>query len=481
MDKPRSGDRITAQTARPRVVMGLVIMHGLVLALLTGVPACVAALEREWALALSLWSAAAIPLTAFFIQRRQSPITAPYRIEGLVAVAGAFLAASVLVTPAFMVLGMAPIAAFFEAVSGVTTTGLSVAEDAQSWPLSGHFLRAWLQWSGGFAFAAVAIAIVVGRGVVALRLGLTESPGDTLLGSTRARARAVLSAYIAISAAVVVTAMLVADRPVDGVLIALSAVSTGGFAPAPDSLGSAGLGLQIVASAGMLAGAVSMTLYATAWREGLRAFLADPELRTLYGFMAAAALVLVAIEGLRAGGIGPWQSLFTVMSAQSTSGFTTVPIDRLSTPSVTLLILCMAIGGSLGSTAGGLKAFRAAFAASAARAALTRTALSPNAVTRLRVFGKAVEGNEGVIMFGLFFLFIFSVFTLWIGLLLTGLEPLPALFDTVSAFSTVGLSAGAIGPELNDGLKLGVAAAMLLGRVEFLAFLALLRPRTWLS
>ncbi|MEO1329057.1 MAG: potassium transporter TrkG [Pseudomonadota bacterium] len=459
--------------------MQLLAMHGLSMAALTGPPAIVAALEGAWSLALALAFGAALPAAAFFAQRAAPGVAEPRKIEAFVAVAAAFVVGSLLATPGFLALGMDPVSAFFEAVSAVTTTGVSAATSTADWPQAGHFLRAWLHWIGGFAFAVLAIALVLGQGAVAIRLGLVDGPGVDALGSTRQRARTLLGVYGLTSLATVVLAALFAPSAFEGALLALSAISTGGFAPRPDSAGGYAATLQASIAVSMLAGMVAFSLYHLGWRKGPGSFLRDGELRLLLGILAVASAAVIGLEASRSGGVGAWDAAFTVISAQSTGGFATISLDSFNSASLALLILVMAIGGSLGSTAGGLKVFRVAFAMAAARLALSRTALSPNAVSHLRVFGRKTENGEGVDVFALFVVYLMALFALWIALLWTGAEALPALFDTVSVLSNVGLSMGVVGPDLSPALKLLVALAMLLGRLEFLAFLILFRVSTW--
>ena len=115
------------------------------------------------------------------------------------------------------------------------------------------------------------------------------------------------------------------------------------------------------------------------------------------------------------------------------------------------------------------------------RLTLRRAALSPNAVSDLRVLGRKVDPQETTDVFALIFLYAAFVAALWFSLVVYGYDPLLSLFDTVSAFSTVGLSAGIVGHQMPDGFKLAIAVGMMLGRLEFLAILALISPQTWVK
>ena len=139
----------------------------------------------------------------------------------------------------------------------------------------------------------------------------------------------------------------------------------------------------------------------------------------------------------------------------------------------------MVIGGSVGSTAGGIKIFRLLVVLRLLQFFIERTALPDHAVLEKHLGGDKLGSNE--IEKALLFILIFigTVLISWLPFLLMGYAPLDALFEVVSACSTTGLSAGITRVELEPVLKIVLIVDMLLGRVEFLAFLVFLYPRTW--
>lgn len=472
------GEALLSEKARARVVAHLVATYGASLTLLTAVPAAVAALDAQFALAATLAAASAPPTVAFLIARRRPMSDRPRRIEALAAVVLAFVLGALLVAAGFAALGLSPVFAFFEAVSAITTTGLSVVGAPEAWPWSAHFLRAWVQWLGGFAFITLALALVVGRGAVALRLGQADDPGADPTTSMVARARLMLLAYVGVTAASVVACAAAAGDPGDGVPFALAAVSTGGFAPAADSLASAAVAAQTAVYIAILAGALPLSIWDGLRRgRGLSA-ARDPEAVVFLSLIAVASLAAALIEA-RADGASLFDTAFSVASAVSTAGFSTTAIDALQPATLAILVVVMLIGGCVGSTAGGLKVYRAAFAAAALRLTLRRATLSPHAVSHLRVFGRRTEPGEGADAFGLLAMYAAMLAVGWIAACLAGAAPFAALFDTVSALSTVGLSLGVYGPDASDGLALVGVALMLFGRLEFFAVLLVLSPSTW--
>ncbi|MEM8754790.1 MAG: potassium transporter TrkG, partial [Pseudomonadota bacterium] len=149
--------------------------------------------------------------------------------------------------------------------------------------------------------------------------------------------------------------------------------------------------------------------------------------------------------------------------------------------SLIALIMCMLVGGCLGATAGGVKAFRIGFIAAAARLALLRARTPSSARTYLRVFGRKTEPEEGTDVIALLAVYALTTAALWLALALSGAAPLAGLFDVVSALSTVGLSVGAVTPDLPALTKALVTFGMMLGRLEFLALIVFLTPRTWIK
>lgn len=184
---------MTALRARPGAVLAVLLRQSPVIACLTAVPAIAAVLEESWALAWTL-GVPSVAMLALTFSGSAVPSDLR-RIEGIVAFAGLFVVAIALTAPAFMVLGLRPVAAVFEATSGITTTGLTVAPDPDSWPVAAHVLRAWLQWCGGLAIAVGGSALLLNPGRAARTLAEPAIGDRDLHHSAQAQARTVLAVY----------------------------------------------------------------------------------------------------------------------------------------------------------------------------------------------------------------------------------------------------------------------------------------------
>jgi len=372
--------------------------------------------------------------------------------------------------------------ALFESVSAITSTGLTVAEDTMAWPIAGHALRGWMQWSGGFAIAVAGVALILGPGSArnaASAMGRAGLPERDLISSTRAQARQLLVAYIALT--VIAGAAFIPLFPTwwEGVAVALAAVSTGGFTPRPDSLASYSRAAQAATLIACLATTFSLMAYVRIRRDGPRAALTETNAARVVALCLAVSVTAAGLR-LASGGTvaNALDSLLNTLSGVTTAGFTVAPIG-LHTPVMALILGAMVVGGGAGSTAGGVKQERVATLGAMVQVALTRLKAPARAVTPLKTNGARVRSGQLTTLGAVLFLYGVSALVVWVLLLFGGIEPMPALFDTVSALSTAGLSMGAAGPDLAWPLKLVLAVAMLLGRLESLALLAVLSPGTW--
>jgi trk system potassium uptake protein TrkH len=167
------------------------------------------------------------------------------------------------------------------------------------------------------------------------------------------------------------------------------------------------------------------------------------------------------------------------ISAQATSGFSSLDSGSLDNGSKTVLILSMAMGGSVGSTAGGFKLLRVLILFGLLYRFLNTMSVPPNAVIDQRLGGRRIEATEVQDALMIILMFIIVVFLSWAPFLVYGYAPLDALFEVVSATGTVGLSSGITQAGMPALLKLILCADMLLGRLEFVAWMVFFYHRTW--
>jgi trk system potassium uptake protein TrkH len=476
------GIQALSYAVRPRVVVRYLGDLCLVAGLLSLPPLLFAALSREWALLPPLaGQAAALAGGGWWMRRRP----APERIqtnEAVVIASAIFLVSPVVGSLSMMASGLAPLDALFEAISAVTTTGLSTLPGVEGRPRTFLFTRAWMQWYGGLGIVVLSLSIVTAPGVASRRLG-TVAEAEDLPASTRLHARRMLGIYVLLTLAGGLGLWLLGADGFDAGVYALAAVSTGGFAPHDASL--AGLErapLEALVVALAVCGAITLPLYHRARLRGPRALFGDLELRSLLVLGAGLSALLAVLWTFRGGADATqalWHAPLMAFSAQTTAGFSSVPVAGLDSASKLALIVAMSIGGSVGSTAGGIKLFRLLIAIDLVRWTLVRTRLPTRAVAGPRLGAERLEPADvqrALVVIGAF---LAAALASWFAFLLAEYPALDALFEVVSALGTVGLSAGIVGPELPAALKGVLCIDMLLGRLEIIAILVLLSPGTW--
>lgn len=467
---------------RPGVVLRYLGQIGLVLAVLSLVPFAVSLLVGEHAFTLRFGILIAL-LTALGLPALRLPEPSHIqRNEAMAFVALAFLLAPLLMAWPFAAAGLAPLDALFEAVSAATTTGLTTLPSVEDKPVTFVFARAWMQWYSGLGFVVLSVALLMGHQAVSKRL-VEEQVGKGLATTARIYARRMLLVYLSLTALGFVVIWAVSGRPFAAFTHTLTAVSTAGFSSYDQSLaGFPGWGARLSVIGVSLSGAVPLFLYYRLARREWGAVLRDSELRGLLFFCLATCALLFAFM-LANSGMGWSETLrhavLIGLSAQSTTGFTSLPLVQLDAASKLVLIAAMCTGGGLGSTAGGIKVLRLLVVYRLLLTVVQRTALPSHAVLEPRLGGNTVASDDVVRALVLVVLFIGLVFASWLVFAAYGYPSIDALFEVSSAAGTVGLSTGIVRPELEPGLKLLLCADMLLGRLEITALLILFYSRTW--
>ncbi|WP_372424612.1 TrkH family potassium uptake protein [Salinarimonas chemoclinalis] len=379
--------------------------------------------------------------------------------------------------------------AFFESMSGLTTTGATVIVGLQDAPPGVLIWRALLQWMGGIGIIATAIAILPALGVGGMQLFRTESSdrSEKVLPRVREIATAIVALYLGFTVTCAVAYWLAGMTPFDALAHALTTISTAGFSTHDNSLGNwTTPAIQWIAVCGMLAGAVPFVLYVRLFQGELDT-LRNSQVRILLGFLAVVValmtLWLVSTEryalpdALR-------HAAFNIVSVVTTTGFASTDYGAWGNVAVGVFFGLMFVGGCTGSTAGGVKIFRYEVMARLLHSHFLHL-IYPRGVFP-RTYAKRPLPDDVVasvvVFFSLFFV-CYSIIT--IVLMAFDLDFLTSASAAVSALSNVGPGLGPIiGPagnfsSLPDPVKWVLAFAMLLGRLELFTVLILFMPRFW--
>ncbi|MDW7772168.1 MAG: TrkH family potassium uptake protein [Desulfobulbaceae bacterium] len=403
--------------------------------------------------------------------------------ETLVISALIFIVAPLFAAIPFLNAGLHWSDAIFEAVSGVTTTGLSNLSTIETLPRTFLFSRAWLQWVGGLGIVVLGVAILLPHSKSTLQLFRENWYREGFISSTKAYARVVLIVYFLMTAGGFLLLVPLGVSWFDSATHVLAAVSTGGFSSFDNSLaGFNNRFIQTVIIFLSCLGAVPFILYYLAVTRGRRSFAGNVEVMGLAAaalFAAAAiTMILLAVDNLPLR-VAVENGTLLALSAQTTTGFSTMPVAGLSPAVKFILIMIMLIGGNVGSTAGGIKILRLLIIFKLIKLLVVRSGMPSDAVIQPRLMGKRLESVEIERCFLLVFLFLAVILLSWFLFILMGYPFLDSLFEVVSATCTVGLSTGICSTSLPVFLKGILCLDMLMGRLEVVAFLVLFYPPTW--
>ena len=467
-------------------LLGLVMLVPAVVALALG--------DANGASALTLGAAIALGLA--LAGTRDRPARPLGWANGLVAVALAWLVGALVAAVPLALSGRydGMLAAGFDAMSALTTTGLTVAHDLDHAPAALILHLALLQLVGGFGTVVTVLVVLVGGGPRSVALAAAAERGDRAHPSAAHTVRFIVrtaGAHLAVGIALL--ASLIGAEGIGpgrallhAVTLASSALSTGGITVLRTSLAHHhSPAVEVVVAVLMLAGALSFGLHVALWSRRGRDALKHLELRTL-ALTTGAGLALVLI-GLAGAGVHRdaaglvRRGALTVLAAATTTGLTVVDGALLAADWGTLapaaLVAVMAVGGMTASTAGGIKAFRVGVVVKTIVADVRRALLPSSALVvasyhagRRRVLDEDLARTATTVL-----LLHLATFLLGgvVGLLTGAGDITDALFESVSVTSNTGLTVGIVGPDMPPVLMATHLVQMWLGRLEFLAALAL--------
>ncbi len=382
--------------------------------------------------------------------------------------------------------------AYFEAVSGLTTTGATVLTGLDALPVSINVWRTFLQWLGGMGILILAVAILPLLGVGGAQLFRAEAAGpikDTKLTPRMTEtAKGLWGVYGVFSLACALAFWAAGMEPLDALMHMFATVSLGGLSSHDASFAYFDSPLiELIALVFMLLASCNFALYFVAMRKGRwDGFWRDPEMRATLAVLLGGGLIVALLLWAK-GVYGPVEALrygiFHVVSVATTTGFTTV--DYLSWPvfAPVLMLLLSGVATSAGSTGGGIKMVRMLILLKQARRELTRL-VHPRAMQPVRLGNGVVD--DRMIFSVLAFMLVYgaTVITLSMVLLLTDLDPVTAFSAVLASVHCTGPGLGALGPSSNYAVLTDFQTwictlAMLLGRLEILSFMALLSPAFW--
>jgi len=410
------------------------------------------------------------------------------RTDGFTIVGFTWLLISLFGTLPYIFLGLGFLDAFFEAMSGFTTTGATILNVAGTdgffaLPRSALLWRSLTQWLGGMGVIALFIAILPRLGVGGSQLFDREFPSplpERIRPRFSTTARLLWTIYIGFTAAQIVLLRFWAKLPLfDSTCISFSTLSTGGFTPTVESIGAyanpvaEGITMVFMFLAGM-----SFIVHYQVLRRNWRA-IRDDEFRLYVIIIAAAIFLLTAAQGFSS--YKP--EVFQTISIMTTTGFVTADFGSWHSSAKMVLLALMLVGACGGSTGGAIKVVRVVTLIKHT-GVMMRKAIFPNAVIPLKYNRKPLQ--EGIVRDIISFLFLYILVALAASVVLSflGLDIETAVSAVAATLGNVGPGLSGVGPSLSYAMLPGAAKSILvvcmwLGRLELFTVLMLVSPRFW--
>lgn len=382
--------------------------------------------------------------------------------------------------------------AFFEAMSGITTTGATVIVGLEHAPPGILLWRALLQWLGGIGIIVLALSLLPMLSVGGMQLFRTESSekSEKVLPRAAQMASSIGIIYLSFTLLCTTAYAWAGMSFFDAIAHAMTTIATGGFSTSDASLaGFQNPRIEVIATVFMLIGALPFVLYLRAVRGDWQPLLRDGQVRWFLSIVGGAVLSVAVYIWLRLD-LGALEALrlsaFNTVSIITGTGYVSADFGVWGAYPVGLFYFLMFVGGCAGSTSCGIKIFRFQVAYSTTRAQMLGL-LQPHGVFIPYYNGKPIPEGVSASVMSFFFLYALSFAGLALGLKLFDLDFITALSAAATAISNVGPGLGPmIGPAgtfapLPDGAKWLLSLGMLLGRLELFTILILLAPTFWRS
>ncbi len=380
--------------------------------------------------------------------------------------------------------------AFFEAMSGITTTGSTVMTGLDNAPPGILLWRALLQWLGGVGFIVVAVAILPKLQVAGMQLFQTEfsDPSGKVAPRVAQLATSIGSIYLGATFLCMVAYWAAGMSGFDAIAHAMTTIATGGFSTSDASVGHFNsASIEWLAVLFMMVGSLPFLLLWTVVRGRPLNLFRDTQVQWFVGIVFISVAVVALWQWLsndQTPGLALRESAFNVTSIITGTGYATADFWQWGSFPGIIFLVFMFIGGCAGSTSCSVKIFRYQVLYSALRAQLARL-MRPHAVFIPHFNGRPIPDSATDSVFTFFFLFLLLFAVLTFGLAALGLDFVTAVSSAATAIANVGPGLGdVVGPggtfaNIPDPAKWMMAAGMLLGRLEIFTVLILFSPAFW--
>ncbi len=413
-------------------------------------------------------------------------------VDGLVMIGVMWIVAIAVGSVPFIMSGMDLVDSIFESTSGITTTGSTILVEFEDWSSGILLWRSMMQWIGGIAIIIIFMLIMPMIGFGGRELFGNETSGSGTVNLSiklRDAAKQFIFIYLMLTAILIVILLLLGMDFYEGFCLALSTVSTGGFMCKGDSVISYSMFIKIVVMLFMFLGGTNFYLHFKAVYRRHSGYSRNEEFRYMV-MIIAISIIAVFWIAFSESQMFSHEALdnfvdvaFNVVSASTTTGFVASNYDEWIPAAVMVLFVIMIIGGSTGSTSGGLKVGRLLITMKYAFNGL-KELLHPRAVYDVRLNKSSVETSTISASITITLLFFFTIIGGGAVLMICGLDFQSSMTTIVANLTTFGPGAGEFGAigtyaSLDWYLKLFLCVIMWLGRLEILTGMILLTPGFW--
>lgn len=413
-----------------------------------------------------------------------------YAKEGFITVALVWVVLSAIGALPFTLCGEIPsyIDAFFETVSGFTTTGASILPDVEDLSHGLLFWRSFTHWVGGMGVLVFAMAVIPDMSDRSIHIMRAEMPGPIigkLVPRVKDTAKILYLIYIVLTFVQIVFLLFGGMDLFESLVHAFGTAGTGGFGIKADSIASYSPYTQWVIGIFMLIFGVNFNLYYLVLIRRFKSAVSSNELWVYLGIVTVSTAAICANIMPYMSGLGEAvrTAFFQVSSIITTTGFASADFDLWPEFSKGTILILMFIGGCAGSTAGGLKISRVIILFKTVRMEIRRM-LHPRSVSVVRFEGKPLEEDTYRSVSFYFVLYMLCLFAVFLLLCLEPFDMETNFTAAVSCFNNVGPGLASVGPMANYAAysplaKLLLSFAMLFGRLEIFPLIIALSPATW--
>ncbi len=413
------------------------------------------------------------------------------RNEGMLIVSLAWIVTGAMGAIPYLFYGLTPLDAYFESISGITTTGATILTDFSLYPQTFFFWRSFSQWLGGMGIIVLFVAILPQFAVAGRQMFFAEAPGPTeekVTPRITHTAKALWLVYAALTIMEVILLVFAGMPLLDAMCNSFSTMAAGGFSPHPQSImgyNSPAMTWIIIVFM-FLAGSNFALQYRVVVRRNPLAFFQNEEFCFYITIVVLASLGLFAalfVTGSMGSADAIRDSLFQIVSTMTTTGFSSADFALWSVAAQTMIFIVMLVGGCAGSAGGGVKVVRVLFGYKYLKRELTQI-VHPQAVLPIKIDRKSVAADiqRQILGFLLFYLVIMSLSALSVTVI-EGNGSI-GLVGTAATIGNIGPGFGEIGPmgtfgHLSPLTKAIFILNMVVGRLELIPFLAMLHPDFW--